>query len=584
MRLLHFNALGKLVLTDFRGKTIPPYAILSHRWSDSEILFEDIASGAYKDRQEGYRKLEFCAKQATQDSLQFFWIDTCCINRWDLRERSKAINSMFQWYKNSTRCYVFLSDVSLSTATDSSQRSDWEAAFRESVWFTRGWTLQELIAPISVEFFTYEGQRIGDKASLDELLYEITSIPLEALRNCPLDHFPIYERERWAKNRITKEEEDIVYCLLGVLGISMPTAYGEKKDSARSRLKAELEAADNVPSIIPFSRNPRFVGRESQLAKLEAELFSNEQRTTTLAIHGPGGTGKSQLALEVAHRTRQNNKNCSVFWMDASDKDSLNQSYVSVAQKLSIPGWDDEQADMKQIIKDCVAKMSERQCLIIFDNTEDLTLRSGGSSTTERADLADCLPKSRLCSAIFTTTNSDTARALASQNVTALGELTLDTAQRMLQSRLARVLSNTEQKEADLLLGELSYLPLAIVQAAACINASGMTVQTYRAQLDKRKEEAIKQSSESSEDKLQSSGIKDPIAATLFISVEQIDHENALAVDHLSFAACLDRKDISLDLLQAVSPQAREDAIKVLDSPPSSTQTAASAGTVSTVD
>ncbi|KAK7178701.1 Kinesin light chain 5 [Paraphaeosphaeria sporulosa] len=565
MRLLHFDALGRLVLTDFRGKLIPPYAILSHRWSDSEILLEDIASGAYKDRQEGYRKLEFCATQVFQDKLQFFWIDTCCIDRWDLRERSKAINSMFQWYKNARRCYVFLSDVSLATTTESFQRSDWEAAFRASAWFTRGWTLQELIAPVSVEFFTYEGQRIGDKVSLNELLHGITSIPLEALRNCPLDHFTISERERWAENRRTTEEEDIVYCLLGVLGISMPTAYGEGKESARSRLQAEVEAAANVPSIIPFSRNPRFVGRESQLAELEAKLFSNEQTTTALAIVGPGGTGKSQLALEVAHRTRQNNKNCSVFWMDASDKDSLYRSYASVAQKLSIPGWDGDQADIKQLAKRCVVEISARHCLLIFDNAEDTILRSGSLPTTEATDLADCLPQSNLCSAIFTTTNYGTAEALASQGVIALQELTLDTALKMLQTRLATPLSNTEQQEAKHLLGELLYLPLAVAQAAACINASGMAVQKYRAQLDEYKEAAIEHSSDSSAEKLRSSRITDPVAATLFLSLDQIVCENALAADHLSLAACVNRKDISLDLLEAASPQAKEDAIKVLD-------------------
>jgi Cdc6-like AAA superfamily ATPase len=93
----------------------------------------------------------------------------------------------------------------------------------------------------------------------------------------------------------------------------MPIVYNEGRESAQSRLQAELEGADNAPSIIPFSRNPCFVGRESQLAKLEAKLFSNKQTTTTLAIVGPGGTGKSQLALEAAHRTRHNNKNCLVF-------------------------------------------------------------------------------------------------------------------------------------------------------------------------------------------------------------------------------------------------------------------------------
>ena len=236
MRLLHFDALGRLVLTDFRGKPIPPYAILSHRWSDSETLIEDISNENYKEREEGSEKLRFCAEQAAQDGLQYFWIDTCCIDRWDNNERSKAINSMFQWYRNAARCYVFLSDVSLSAVTGTAACSDWEASFWKSGWFTRGWTLQELIAPVSVEFFSREGQRIGDKASLDQLLHDITDIPLAALRNCPLDQFSTSERRRWAKNRTTTEEDDIVYCLLGVLGISMPTAYGEGQESARRRL------------------------------------------------------------------------------------------------------------------------------------------------------------------------------------------------------------------------------------------------------------------------------------------------------------------------------------------------------------
>jgi len=112
MRLLHFDPLGKLVSTDFRSKTIPPYTILSHRWGDSEILIEDIRSVEYKEKEEGYKKLKFCAEQAVRDKLQYFWIDTCCIDRWDKAERSRAINSKFQWYKDAARCYVFLSDVS----------------------------------------------------------------------------------------------------------------------------------------------------------------------------------------------------------------------------------------------------------------------------------------------------------------------------------------------------------------------------------------------------------------------------------------------------------------------------------------
>jgi hypothetical protein len=188
MRLLHFDVQDKLVLTDFRGRLIPPYAILSHRWSNSEALFEDMSNRTYEAREEGYRKLQFCAEQAAQDGLQHFWIDTCCIDRWDNNERSKAINTMFQWYQDAARCYVILSDVSVPSATDASLRSSWEASFRNSKWFTRGWTLQELITPVLVDFFSCEERRIGDKKSLDQLVHDRTGIPLAALHNCSLHH------------------------------------------------------------------------------------------------------------------------------------------------------------------------------------------------------------------------------------------------------------------------------------------------------------------------------------------------------------------------------------------------------------
>jgi tetratricopeptide (TPR) repeat protein len=565
MRLLHFDTLGKLILTDFHGKTIPPYAILSHRWGDFEILIEDVLGGSYKEREESYRKLAFCAKQAAQDKLQYFWIDTCCIDRWNKSERSEAINSMFQWYKNATRCYVFLPDVPVPDTTEPVQRSDWEASFRASAWFTRGWTLQELIAPVSVEFFSCEGHGLGDKASLDQLLHDITGIPLAALRNCPLEQFSTTERRRWAENRVTTEEEDIIYCLLGVLGVSMSTTYGEGKESALSRLQAEVEAAGSAPSIIPFSRNESFVGRELQLAEVEAKLFSNSQTTSALAILGPGGTGKSQLALEVAHRTRQNNKECLVFWIDASDKDSLYQSYASVAKKLSVPSWDGERADMKRMIQRCVVQMSAQQCLLIFDNAEDTILGSRGSSITEAADLVECMPQSKLCSAIFTTTNRDTAQALAPRNVVALQDLTADPALRMLQNHLIRPLSGAEQHEAKDLLRELSYLPIAVVQAAACMTASSMTVQEYRVQLDEHKELALGYSSGPSEEKERSAGVINPVATTLSVSMDQITRSDPSVADYLSLAACVNRKDILVDLLEAASPQIREDAIKVLD-------------------
>jgi hypothetical protein len=117
-------------------------------YNKKKATVEDIRSGAYSEKTDGCRKLKFCAEQAAQDKLKYFWIETCCIDRWDVYERSRAINSMFLWYKNATQCYVFLSDVSVATATNTLLRSVWEASFRASTWFNRGWTLQELIAPV----------------------------------------------------------------------------------------------------------------------------------------------------------------------------------------------------------------------------------------------------------------------------------------------------------------------------------------------------------------------------------------------------------------------------------------------------
>jgi putative hemolysin len=562
MRLLHFDQSGKLVLTDFRGKAIPLYAILSHTWGDAEVLFEDLGSGAYKEK-DGYRKIEFCAAQAARDQLQYFWVDTCCIDKWNRRELSNAINSMFCWYRAAARCYVYLSDVSVSTAAETHQQSDWEAAFRASRWFTRGWTLQELVAPRSVEFFSREGQRIGDKASLEQLVHEITSIPHTALQNYPLDDFSITERKRWAAKRETREEEDLVYCLLGILDISMPVSYGEGGERALGRLQAEEEAASLAPSIIPYFRNDQFVGRESQLIDLEAQLFRNKQTTTT-AIVGPGGTGKSQLALELVYRVRQANKSCSVFWVDAGDMDSLHQGYASIAQKLGFPGWDSERADVKALVKQHLSAKEAGQWLLVLDGADDISLGPTGSSAAQTTSLLDWLPRSELCAIVFTTTSPDATERLALQNIVELEALAPDTAQTMLENYLGAPVPESEEHEAKLLLKELSYLPLAIVQAAAYINARGSTLQEYRSQLDAQTEQALKHSSHLCGNALHMYGTRNLVAMTLFISMDWIHRSNVIAAECLFLAASVDRKDIPLNLLKASSDREKEDVVRFL--------------------
>jgi hypothetical protein len=237
MRLLRLQDDGGFSLVEMFGKDIPQYAILSHTWgaSNEEVTFRDLTEGTGK-RKAGYRKLTFCRKQTAKDNLQYFWVDTCCIDKSSSAELAEAINSMFRWYKEAAKCYVYLSDITTAERT-------WEPAFRNCRWFTRGWTIQELLAPTSVEFFSREGRHLGDKTSLEQQIHEITGIAIPALRGAPLSDFSINERLLWAKSRQTTREEDKAYSLLGIFSVCMPLLYGEGEERAFKRLEESQEFA-----------------------------------------------------------------------------------------------------------------------------------------------------------------------------------------------------------------------------------------------------------------------------------------------------------------------------------------------------
>jgi Heterokaryon incompatibility protein (HET) len=243
MRLLVDRGDGNLNLEEYDDNNIPHYAILSHTWGadGEEVIFKDLMEDTGKDKA-GYKKIKFCRNKAASDSLQHFWVDTCCIDKSSSAELTEAINSMYRWYQHADKCYVYLSDVSSSgDATNAnSSTTTWEAAFRRSRWFRRGWTLQELIAPASVEFFSQEGDRLGDKRSLEQTILEITEIPVKALRGAPLADFEVEERMSWASHRDTKKQEDGAYSLLGLFDIHMPLIYGEGGEKAFVRLREEI--------------------------------------------------------------------------------------------------------------------------------------------------------------------------------------------------------------------------------------------------------------------------------------------------------------------------------------------------------
>ena len=169
---------------------------------------------------------------AVADGFDYIWIDTCCIDKTSSAELSEALNSMYRWYQEAEECYAYLADVphnSINRATGVTGPS-WK-----SRWFTRGWTLQELIAPLSVIFLNSEWQEIGTKSNLQRDISEITGIPSSFLLGDDLRHASIAQRMSWASKRETTRIEDLAYYLMGLFGIYMPMLYGEGERAYRLR-------------------------------------------------------------------------------------------------------------------------------------------------------------------------------------------------------------------------------------------------------------------------------------------------------------------------------------------------------------
>jgi hypothetical protein len=249
MRLLYYRKDGEVGVTEdlIDADATRPYAILSHTWGndEEEVSFEDLAKNSGKDK-DGYKKIQLCGEQAKRDGLQYFWVDTCCINKANKAELSLAIRSMFRWYQKATKCYVYLSDVSARKRKfgDTVVDSAWKPAFTSSRWFTRGWTLQELVAPRVVEFFSCDWHRLGDRRSLKSQIHEVTTIPHDVLEGTPLSQSSVDERFRWRQNRHTKLKEDAAYCLSGIFDVDIAPVYGEGTEEAFRRLHDKIRSRE----------------------------------------------------------------------------------------------------------------------------------------------------------------------------------------------------------------------------------------------------------------------------------------------------------------------------------------------------
>lgn len=251
MRLLNTTSLK---IESFYGCEVPPYAILSHVWGEHEVTYRDVKSRdgpPKKSTKRDWDKVIKATEYAAKHGWKYIWIDTCCINKPDMSELSEAINSMFRWYERAEICYAFLVDV---PPKRSELEHPWEWHFRGSKWFTRGWTLQELLAPTFLEFIDQDWNSIGSREELATEIQRATGIEVSQLRN--FRQCSVATKMAWAANRRTTREEDRAYSLLGLLGVGMPLIYGEGEERAFVRLQKELIRSSNDESIFVWGPAP----------------------------------------------------------------------------------------------------------------------------------------------------------------------------------------------------------------------------------------------------------------------------------------------------------------------------------------
>ncbi|KAH9203299.1 vegetative incompatibility protein HET-E-1 [Leptodontidium sp. 2 PMI_412] len=389
MRLLQFNNDGDVSLTEFLEYDIPEYAILSHRWEAGEVTFKDLTDGTSEGKA-GYSKIQFCGEQARRDKLEYFWVDTCCIDKSSSAELSEAINSMFRWYQEAARCYVYLSDVSIRKRKAS--ECTWESAFRASKWFTRGWTLQELLAPRSVEFFSWEGSRLGNKTTLEQQIHEITGIPTTALREYPLPQFDVDERFSWAKSRQTTRGEDKAYSLFGIFDVQMPLLYGEGEVKAFQRLREAIDkpfkgSEKDLLRHLPYADEAPFNAYDRQdepacLPNTRVDLLQEiydwtdgkdgQDERCIFWLSGLAGTGKSTISRTVARRCSEQKRLGASFFFSrgGGDVGHAGKFFTSLAVQLA-----DAVPSLQTHICDAIRKRSGIANLSLLDQWRELVIR-----------------------------------------------------------------------------------------------------------------------------------------------------------------------------------------------------------------
>ncbi|KAK9779433.1 putative Heterokaryon incompatibility domain-containing protein [Seiridium cardinale] len=520
MRLLQLRPDNELVLTDNLIHDIPPYAILSHTWGSDgdEVTFQDLMEGKGKDKS-GYGKIIFCH----QFHLQL------------VPERANI--------------YVYLAGVSKEDAIAQDgefSHLNWKSAFRESRWFNRVWTLQELLAPSKVEFFSATKQRLGDKKLLEQTIHKTTRIPLRALQGYALSEFTIDERISWSNSRRTKRPEDKAYSLLGILGVYMSLIYGEGEENAFTRIRVTINqthetntglgnASDKSKALhyyIPFPKNRRFTGRDGILVDIQKRLFGVES-CQKLAVVGLGGMGKTQLALQLAYWVKERRPEYSVLWIPALSLESFEQTTTEIAKRLGVKKETNDE-DIKTSLLRHLELEYDRKWFLVVDNADDMDILYG-STALGGEGIYQYLPITDNCIILFTTRLREVALSVAETDVTELGEMSAEEATNF----FAKATIHT-----------------TIAQAVAYLNRNRLSIKRYLELLRSTGKEMVSLMSTEFRDNTRYRGSQNAIATTWLVSFDQIREKDSIAGDILLFISLIEPRAIPRQLL----PQAKTEA------------------------
>ncbi|KAL8869505.1 MAG: hypothetical protein Q9174_004223 [Haloplaca sp. 1 TL-2023] len=298
------------------------YAVLSHRWgaASDEISFQDIEESRDYLHKKGFAKFKGFCDLAFESGCRYCWIDTCCINKGDAMEMNEAINSMYRWYEESHICIIYLEDVPQKPLFD-------------SVWFDRGWTLQELIAPKEANFYDKAWQFIGSKTGLSQSLSTKTAIP-ESILNHTMkpSACSVAQRMSWAAKRQTTRVEDRAYSLLGIFAINMPQIYGER-EAAFLRLQRAVIQQSKDETIFAWPINDEAC--TGLLAKSPSDFAGCND---VISIRGSTGFSESNGELSIKLRVIPYSMETYCALLHCTDQTSTDARIAIFLTKLSGSG------------------------------------------------------------------------------------------------------------------------------------------------------------------------------------------------------------------------------------------------------